>query len=1070
LSGRDYRQILVSGLNFTADKRYRVTFRSSGTSAPVVEELVNGNYQTVTNASVVINNLTEPNSNVVGVVQVTPDEVGGGDPFVRLVGVLFSKPMDKNSVETIARYQVSGGNLANSSPAQTVGKPVFVKGGAQNFGNRFVILSLDAPVGPFIERKLSVSGLRDTSGKTVIASTTDVNMRVSPQAVPPGAYLTGRVMNADETPVAGAIVQYMTDPQNVVPNRCDVGNLEPQEVARRVTDASGEFEFDYVREGKCLPILLRATNTATNSQKTLVSNILYHGQHIVLNAVYLARGKVRGTVTNAGNPLVNAYVGIIAESDLNNSKLVRTDAAGNYEATDVPVGNVTVKAVGTGAFSLASGIGSGTISGPGATAVVNVSTQNISGEVSGKVAGPDANQTPVSGALVIARAQIPGFPTLDPRGAAVGYAYAGQDGNFRITGLPIGNVSLEAKDVQTNVGTSLSVQLTTQNPKAQNILIVMPGYGSVSGRVTDEVGQPIPNAQVTAGGSGVVTDGAGYYLLPRLPAGTFAVNARIPSLNLSGSTSATVQDGGATTGADIVIKRPANLTGQIFITENGITKALVGAKVTADGFNVVETNSQGRYQINNISSGSYILRVVLESRRLFVNQGIILVAGETLTRNVTLYPGKIHGRIAQPDGVTSVIATVQGKVQLPYLMAGPFYGLADGDSSFEFTSAENGNYAFNDVNPGEYVISASNAFFPIKSSKKGNLPPNGDQEVNLSLVNSLAGKIQGKIYQPDGMTPVNAGVKVSLGGGSLADVTVRTDETGHYEFAEVFAAGSYSLTALDPLTNRTNRTSISVVRNQDVIADLRLLGRGSLRVRVIDGAGNLVPNGLIRINGTNYPNDERFTELTLVNGGVMQYDNLNEGNYAVYGEYTGLSGRNSATVTPDGVTEVTIQTRASGAVSGRVLMPDGVTPVGLADVTLTQGGRIIGFISSDDSDENRGKFNFQGISAGDFTISVFDNRTARVGRYDGRITQQGETVNANISLIAQGNVVRQVTSNGVPVDHALVSIGAEGSGVVSVSRIATTDEDGNFRFTGIPVGRINVSVSNGPGGLTGYAT
>jgi hypothetical protein len=35
--------------------------------------------------------------------------------------------------------------------------------------------------------------------------------------------------------------------------------------------------------------------------------------------------------------------------------------------------------------------------------------------------------------------------------------------------------------------------------------------------------------------------------------------------------------------------------------------------------------------------------------------------------------------------------------------------------------------------------------------------------------------------------------------------------------------------------------------------------------------------------------------------------------------------------------------------------------------------------------------------------------------------------------------------------------------------VATTDGNGNFRFPGIPVGRVYISVTNGPGGLTGQA-
>src|SRR4029453_10220270 len=104
------------------------------------------------------------------------------------------------------------------------------------------------------------------------------------------------------------------------------------------------------------------------------------------------------------------------------------------------------------------------------------------------------------------------------------------------------------------------------------------------------------------------------------------------------------------------------------------------------------------------------------------------------------------------------------------------------------------------------------------------------QETNLTLVSTLAGKIQGNVFQPDGTTLVGPGIRVTLSGGSLADATVRTDDNGNYEFAEVFSSGSYSLTATDPVTGNMNRMGVAVERNKDAVFDLRLLGTGTLRV------------------------------------------------------------------------------------------------------------------------------------------------------------------------------------------------------------------------------------------------
>ena len=387
--------------------------------------------------------------------------------------------------------------------------------------------------------------------------------------------------------------------------------------------------------------------------------------------------------------------------------------------------------------------------------------------------------------------------------------------------------------------------------------------------------------------------------------------------------------------------------------------------------------------------------------------------------------------------------------------------------SYQTTS--DGLYSFENLNPENYSVSASNVFFPIKVSQSGILPPSADLEINLSLVDTLAGKVQGRIYQPDGTTPVGAGVKVSFGGGHLADVTVRTNAEGYYEFAEVFAEGNYTLTATDPVTNRTNRTGVDVRKNTDIEIDLRLLGRGNLKVRAIDGSGNPLQTGSIKVEGANYPYDQKYIELTPGSNGEFVFVNLTEGTYAVSALYNNLGGRVSGRITTDTTTEVTVQVQAVGSVSGRVFMPDGTSPVGLADVTLLQNGRIIGLITTQDSEEERGKFEFGYVPTGDFTIEVFDNRTGRRGRSAGTIIAQGQTANVNVNLLALGTVAGRVTANGVAAAHALVNLSADGSGIDGTSRAATTDANGDFRFPGVPVGRVYVSVYNGPGGTNGSA-
>lgn len=1071
-TGKNYRQLVFGNVALNAGKRYRISFRATGTNAPIVEEFINGAFRPV-DLPYTSFEVSDPNPEITGVVQVTEEVIEGGDKFGRLVGVLFSKPMVKTSVETLNRYQIGGGELV-SDPTQIVGRLIKPTGAVQNFGGRFSILALDSPVGPFIKRTLTANGIVDASGKIISNSTKDIEMRVSPQGRPPGGYLTGRVLQADGTPVPNAGIYYQRMKASPLNPTAPCGMLADWEtVSYQKADSNGEYTIDYVREGDCHPVTVRFQNVATNSNKTLVSNVAYNGQHLIFNAVFLARGNVQGTVTSGGVPLADANVSIISELDPLNSKLVKTNAQGFYSATGVPVGGVTVKAVGTGAYRLSSGIAAGTLSEAGGTVNINVATQNVSGVIRGRVLdGGGDGPSPVPNSLVVARAFIPGFPTPDNTPLTVGYAFTGPDGSFTIDKLPVGDVYLSAVDPQRGVSTSMTVSLTAQSPQVDGvILLISNGFGKVLGKVVNEIGQVIPNAIVQEGLQSVRADASGNYVLPRIREGTVSISARDPiNTNLTGSTTVSVRRNEDTTGADIIIRRPANLNGQVFINQNGANTPLAGASVSADGFRIVRTDSQGRYTLNNVESGTnLILRFVHPQGRLFVNTNVYLNPGETLLRNAVIQgASRIHGRITQPDGTTPVVTGVSLKTVKPNTKQGAFFGLPE-DITLTYQTTTDGLYAFENLNPTDYRVSASNVFFPVPVSQSGILPPNTNLEVNLSLVDTLAGKIHGHIYQPDGVTPVGAGVRVSLGGGSLADVTVRTDASGYYEFAEVFAAGSYILKATEPLTNKTNQTTVNIRKNEDMEVDLRLLGRGNLKVKVIDGGGVPLPTGSITVEGSTYPNDRRYIELTPGNNGEFEFTNLNEGNYAISALYLGLGGRVSASVTLGGNTEVTVQVQAVGSVTGRVFMPNGTTPVGLADVALKQNGRIIGLITTQDSEEERGKFDFGYVPTGEFTIEVFDNRSGRRGRSAGTITTQGQIATVNVNLLALGTVVGRVTANGLPVAHALVNLSADGSGISGTSRIATTDENGNFRYPGIPVGQVYLSVSGGPGGSSGNA-
>jgi hypothetical protein len=1077
-TGRTYSQFVWSGVQVAQGGRYRVNFRpQNARTAPALEEFRDGAYRATT-ATASVSTLNQPAPRVVGAVQVTDDVVPGGDKYGRLVGLLFSKPMLKETAETAARYRIGGGLLKNSNPPEQVGLAVNITGATLNFGGRFVFLALDSPVGPYIQRDVTIAGLSDAQRVPLTPSPTltEVAARVSPEGIPPGAYLTGRVLQADGTPVFKSPVIYWTQE---CPNfALALPPPLPRPVALRYTDADGRYEIDYVRAGDCAPLSVTATHPSTQSEKRLVSPVAYDGQHMNLDLVFLGRGNVEGAVTSGGRPVPRALVKVVPELDVVGSQVVQADDTGRYSVRNVPVGHVSVTAVGTGIVSNASGFNAGTIESAGKTATIDVSLQDVTGGVRGRVLHADAS--PAAGSLVVAYARIPGFPVYTGNGmTAVGFSYTDRDGTFIINGLPIGEIRLEVNDYLNALSVAQTLQLTQANREVSGVVITLPpgaagagGGGTINGTVVNDIGIAVPRASVSSAGRVVHADDEGRFSLRNMVAGIQVIRATDPATNISGAATAEVRDGETTEGVNVILTRPSTLQGIVsLVAEGTITPApAAGIRVTTDGEHITLTDEQGRYTLQNVTPNKRLtLRFVDVSKGLVINTPVTLRPGDILTRDATFRPGQIHGRIFEPGGTTGTQSDLLIFTQRPDLEAGPDYGLITSDLPLTTQTARDGTFTINNLNPGKYRVSASTVFFPTLVSGGGLLAPGGNEECNLSLVNTLAGKIQGRVFEPDGTTPVGAGIRVTLGGGSLADATVRTDDSGHYEFGEVFSAGNYTLTASESSTGNANRVNISVEKNKDALADVRLLGRGRLRVRVVDGAGHPATSGSVTLDGSAFPNEHRFAEITPQSNGVVLFDDLPEGPYALSATQHGLGGRASANVPLGSVVETTIQLQASGTVTGRVLVPGGAGAVGLADVKLMLDGRLAGFTVTTDSAPDVGRFTFDEVPAGDFTLDVFDNRSGRVGRSAGRITSEGETTEVNVELLPMGTVRGRVTSNGNPVDHAVVQLAAEGSGLSPVYLSATTDPNGRYRFNGIPAGRFQVIVTNAPGRLTGSA-
>ncbi|MCC6642423.1 MAG: hypothetical protein IT386_14780, partial [Deltaproteobacteria bacterium] len=147
-----------------------------------------------------------------------------GDPIGRMVGVLFSEEVDRESAERLAAYAAP-----DNAPVSAALQP----------DRRLAFVVFEKPFGPFVSRALAAEGVKDLRDQPMARSE-------RPVAADPergiGARVVGRVLRASGEPIAFANLRYV---QPLFQNT--LFECFPQDFAVSTfqADAAGRFSIDF---------------------------------------------------------------------------------------------------------------------------------------------------------------------------------------------------------------------------------------------------------------------------------------------------------------------------------------------------------------------------------------------------------------------------------------------------------------------------------------------------------------------------------------------------------------------------------------------------------------------------------------------------------------------------------------------------------------------------------------------------------------------------------------------------------------------------------------------------------
>jgi RNA polymerase sigma factor (sigma-70 family) len=368
------------------------------------------------------------------------------------------------------------------------------------------------------------------------------------------------------------------------------------------------------------------------------------------------------------------------------------------------------------------------------TARVQLSEEGIAGGgIDGAVRRPDG--APAAGAVVaLIRAPVTGRPR-GPRPAAT--ALTDEGGRFTFEHAATGTYQVTATAHGHRAATSPAFALE-MGQRHQLTLTLAEGGVTVSGRILDEGGGPIPRAKVVAGlgypfppaRSGfsdrqylTVADDQGRYQLTLDPR-EYTVRAQAGGYQPKETTVAVTRD----VVRDLRLSPAARLAGRVI--ERASRQPVADCEVILSGGSfgsrVVRSDSEGRFVIDDAAPGSFQLVAKHRVRNLFApGRKVAVVATQALEGLlIELDPGiRLGGRVRDASGA--------GLAGVPIDVWATDVGL--GEYAPAVTGAD-GRFAVALLGPGGYKVSAvGGAASDARGEVNVALGPEGRDDVDLVL-------------------------------------------------------------------------------------------------------------------------------------------------------------------------------------------------------------------------------------------------------------------------------------------------------------------------------------------------
>lgn len=608
-----------------------------------------------------------------------------------------------------------------------------------------------------------------------------------------GSRLTGRVIDRDEVPVAGAELTAWTD----------LGRTPPPSAT---SDDDGRFTFTGLPVNVRVDLTVRAAGYALTEVDGVEAGD--EALEIVLEAAARLAGRVLG---DDGAPIAHAAVRVARRpAGTDPSRHAVTDAEGAFVLDDLGPGEATVGATAEGYLS-------------GPELVIELAAGGELGGVElrlrrgstlrGRVRSADGEP--------VANARVESAPHVQGQSDA--------QGRYRLTGVEPGEqvVTVDHPDFRRRA------ERIEVRPGANTFDVFLdPGLG-VSGRVIGEDGAPLAGARLALRGegpsSGEARSGAdGRFEIGGLVDGTYQLAAQKEGFAPSVLPGGVEVRGAPVAGLEVVLGRGLSITGELLGVElDDLAQVEVSASSPAGLALDGDVRPTGRYRLDGLSPGEWVVAAVVTSTGRRAVVGVELGPGENgRIVDLDLGAGRTFSGRVLVDGQPAAGARLRLHGGVPW---------AGGTA----TTGHDGSFRVEGVEPGDYELEITQASAGLRHREPQALT--GDEHRTIEITTAhLAGRVAEKA---SGEPLAGVSLRLEAAEGPVDGLPPRagtSDADGRFSYRRL-TAGAYRLVA-EKAGYAPARAVVEVRSGEATETELVLKPAAGLVLRVSRPAGEMTPS------------------------------------------------------------------------------------------------------------------------------------------------------------------------------------------------------------------------------------